>query len=186
MALEIIAEELLCRPRLAGDFREAQEKGLVQTAAADREHSDRLVFGGTLQNYGIEILDTPRQFWTAAQDFVELLDFFVERRGALEVQLLAGFFALFFNSSTHRAAARFQKAHEPLDLDVVLLFAAPREAGREAHLHFGIQAAGESGIAADFDLAASHFEQIEDAFRKCHHGPARGKWAVIGATGWRS
>jgi hypothetical protein len=159
-------------PRLAGDFRKAQEKRLVQAAAADGEHSDRLVLGGALQDYGIEILYAPRQFGTTAQDFIELLDFLVERRGALEVQLPAGLLAFFFNRSTHRSSACFQKTQEPLYFAVVLLFAAPREARRETHLHFGIEAARKSWIAADFDLAAPHFEQIQDAFGKSQCGPA--------------
>jgi hypothetical protein len=165
-AIEIVAEDLFGGPRLAGDFRKAQEKWLGKAAAADGENTNRLVLGGALQNYGIEILYAPRQFRTAAQDFVELLDFLVKRSGALEVQLLAGFFAFFLNGSTHRTAARFQKTHKALDFDVIFLLAAPREAGRQAHLHFGIKAAGERWITADFDLAAPHFEQIEDAFGK--------------------
>src|SRR5260370_9046620 len=69
-----------------------------------------------------------------------------------------------------------------MNFDVVFFFCAAREARGEAHFHFGIEAAGKRGIAADFDLAAPHFEQIEDAFSECLRGPARCDGSIIRAA----
>ena len=69
------------------------------------ENSDGLFFRRTLNNHGVQILNAPRDFRTAAQNFVELLHFFVQRRGALKIQFLAGLFALLLESSSQGPAA---------------------------------------------------------------------------------
>src|SRR5882762_9749172 len=61
-------------------------------------------------------------------------------------------------SRSERSPARFQELHQPLYFDVVFLLRAARKAWREAHFHFGVQAARKRRIAADLDLAAPHFE----------------------------
>ena len=144
--------------RLAGNLREVQEKRLRQPSAAHTKNTDGLVLRGALQNHGVEILNAPREFRPAAQDFVELLDFLVQGGGAFEVQLLAGFFALFLDRRAERAAACFQEVYEPLHFNVIFFFRAAGKAGCETHFHFGVEATGKSGIAADFNLAAAHFE----------------------------
>src|SRR5439155_14369810 len=127
-----------------------------------------------------------REFRPSAQDFVEFLDFLVQGGGAFEVQLFAGFLALVLDRRAERASARFEELHETLHFDFVLLFGATRKTGREAHFHFGIEAAGKRGIAADFNLATPHFEQIEDALGECLRRAPRGEWAVIRASRGRA
>src|SRR5258705_12642982 len=57
--------------------------------------------------------------------------------------------------------------------------------GREAHLHFGINAAGESGVRVQIVNAAAHFEKIECVTGELFGGSARRKRTVvkIGETG---
>jgi hypothetical protein len=78
--------------------------------------------------------------------------------GALEIQLFAGFLALFFDGGTQGAATGLQELYQALDFEVVVFLGAARKTGRKAHFHFRVQAAGKRGIAADFDLATADFE----------------------------
>src|SRR5256885_11777791 len=168
--------------RLAGYLREAQEKGLRQPATLDAKNTDGLLFRGALENHSVEILNAPSEFWPATQDFVELLDFFVQGGCAFEIQLLTGFFALLLDCGAERSAACFDEMDQTLHFDVVFLFGATGKAGRQAHFHFGVEAPGKSGIAANLDLAAADLEEIENAFGKCLRGAARCEWAVIRAS----
>src|SRR5258708_35927624 len=159
-----------------------QEERLCQPSAIYAIYANRLLFRGALQNQRVEILNPPGEFGPSAQNFIEFLYFFVQRGGAFEVQLLAGALALFLYCGPERAAASFEELDQPLNFDVVLLFCAAREARGEAHFHFRVEAAGKRGIAADFDLAAPHFEQIEDAFSECLRGAARCEGSIIRAA----
>src|SRR5437762_9839971 len=85
--------------RLAGDLREAQKKRFRQPSTLHAKNANRLFLRGALQNHGVEILNAPSEFRPSAQDLVELLDLFVQGGGAFEVQLLAGFFAIFLDRS---------------------------------------------------------------------------------------
>ncbi len=154
----MLAKNVLGGARLAGNLREAQEKRLCQPSAAYPINADGLVFRSPLQNHRVEVLNPARKFRLAAQNLIQLFHFFMEGGGAFEVQLLAGFFALLLYRGPERAAASFEELDQPLNFDVVLLFCAAREARGEAHFHFRVEAAGKRGIAADFDLAAPHFE----------------------------
>src|SRR6267154_4084909 len=167
---ELFAKDVLRRTRLAGYLREAHEKQLREPSTMDAKNADGLFFRGALQNHGVQILDAPREFRLPAQDFVEFLDFFVERGRAFEIQLLAGFLTLFLDRGTERASAGFKELHQAPHFHVVFFLSAAREAGREAHSHFGVEAAGESGISADFNLATAHFEQSENAFGESFGG----------------
>src|SRR4029077_16418831 len=60
-------------------------------------------------------------------------------------------------------AARRQKRDDAAHFRVVVFFRAARETGRETHFHFRIDAAGKTGIAANLDLAAADFEEVEKA-----------------------
>ena len=56
--------------RLAGDFGEAQEERLREAAAMDAEDADGLVFGGSLENYGVEIRNAASKLGAESQRFV--------------------------------------------------------------------------------------------------------------------
>jgi len=97
---DISRKDLFGGPWLAGDFRKAQEKRLVQAAAADCEHSYRFGLRRLrLQDYGIEILYAPRQFRTAAQDFIELLDLLGSAAARSKSSWPLAFSRFFFNRS---------------------------------------------------------------------------------------
>src|SRR6202790_1856430 len=174
----MLAKDLLRRPRLAGNLRESQEKRIRQPPEAHAVDANRLFFLGPLENHGVQVLNPPSDFRPPAQNLIDLLYFFVQGGCPFEVQLLAGFLALFLNSRPERSPARFEKLHEPLYFDVVFFFRAARKAWREAHFHFRVQATRKRGIAPELDLAAPHFEQVEDPFGERLRGPPRCKWPV--------
>ena len=92
---QVIAKDLLCGAWLAGDFREAEKKWLGQPAARYGEDADGFLFPGALQNHSVQVLNPPRDFRLPSQDFIQFFHFFVKRRRTLEIQLLAGLFAVF-------------------------------------------------------------------------------------------
>ena len=166
---------------LAGDFGEAEKERFGEAAAVDSKNADRLIFGGALKDYGVEIGDAAREFGAEAQRFVEFFEAFVERGGALEIEIGAGAFAVVFDGRAKRVAVGVEELHEALNLGVVFLFGASGEARREAHFHFGIDAAGECGIAADFDLAAADFEEVERLPGKGERGFSGREGTVVSA-----
>ncbi len=180
---EVVLENVFGGTRLAGDFAEAQEKRLGEAAAVDAEDTDGLVFGSALENDGVEIGDAAREFGAEAQGGVELFDALVELRGALEIEIGAGAFAVGFDRGSERVAVGVEKLHEALDFGVVFFFRASGEARREAHFHFGIDAAGESGIAANFDLATADFEEVETLLGEGESGFSGREGAVVRTRG---
>ena len=106
--------------------------------------------------------------------------------GALEVEIVAGFFAFEFDGGTQGIAVSVETLDEAIHFGVVFLFGAAGEARSETHFHFGIEAAGKSGIAANFYLAAPDFEEVEDALGKSEGEFAGREGAVVGAGGWRA
>lgn len=172
--------------RLAGDFREAEKVGLGKTARANGEYADGLRLRGALENHGVEILDAAGKLGLEAQSFVEFFDALVKLRGALEIELGAGALAVGFDGGAERVAAAIEKLHEAGDFRVVFLLGASGKARREAHFHFGIDAARKSRIAADFDLAAADLEQIESFFGEGAGGFPGREGAVVGAGSGRA
>lgn len=181
MAFEIVLENVLGGARLAGDFCEAEEERLGEPSAMDREDADGLIFGGALKDDGIEIGDAACELGAEAQRVVEFFDALVKLRGALEIEIGAGAFAVGFDSGAERVAAGVEKLYEASDLGVVFLLGASGEAWREAHFHFGVDAAGECGIAADFDLAAADLEEVESLLGKGERGFSGREGAVVSA-----
>src|SRR5579864_5419147 len=85
----------------------------------------------------------------------------MDRRGALEIERFAGHLALALQFRSERSAARRQKRDDAAHFRVVIFLRASREARRKTHLHFRIDAAGKTWIAANLDLAAPDFKQVE-------------------------
>ena len=186
ISFEIVLENVFGGARLAGNFAEAQKEWLGEASAVDAEDADGLLFGGALKNDGVEIGDAASDLGAEAQRGVNFFDAFVELRGALEIEIGAGAFAVVFDRSAERVAIGVEELHEALDFCVVFLFGAPGKARRQAHFHFGIDAAGESGIATDFDLAAAHFEEVKSLLGKSERGFSGREWAVVSASRGRA
>src|SRR5260370_16581328 len=91
---EMFAEDVLCRPRLAGNFGEAEGKRLGQPSAVHAKDADGLPFRGTLQNHGVKILNAAGEFRPAPQDFVGVLPFFFPSFGPFQIQFLPRFLPL--------------------------------------------------------------------------------------------
>src|SRR5208283_5794950 len=65
------------------------------------------------------------------------------------------------------------------DLSRIFLVRTALEARRQAHLHLGINAAGERGIGIQVESTAAHLEQVERVIGKLLGGHPRGKWAEV-------
>ncbi len=110
----------------------------------------------------------------------------MELRGALEIEIGAGAFAVLFDGRAERAAVGVEELHQPPNFGVVFPFGASGKARREAHLHFGIDAAGKCWIAANFDLAAAHFEQVESLLGESQRRFSGREGAIVSACGGRA
>src|SRR4029077_9612931 len=104
----------------------------------------------------------------------------------LEIEIGAGALAVSFDRGAKRVAVSVEELHQALNLGVVFLLGASGKAWRKAHFHFGIDAAGKRWIAADFDLAAADFEQVESLLGKGERGFAGREGAVVSARGGRA
>ncbi len=179
VSLQIILEDMFGGARLTGDFAEAQEERFGEAAAVDAEDADGLFLRGALENYGVEIRDATGKLGTEAQRVVEFFKALVKLRGALEIEIGAGAFTVVFDGGAQRVAVGVEKLHQPLNFGIVFLFGAAGKARREAHFHFGIDAAGKSRIAADFNLAAADFEQVESLLGEGERGFSGRERAVV-------
>src|SRR5579859_2895105 len=98
---------------------------------------------------------------------------------SLEIERFAAGFAIAFQFLGERLARGRKRREYAACLHIVFFFRAPRETGRQAHLHLRINASRKLRVAADLDLAAPYFEEIEKALRKCLRTLPRSKRAEI-------
>ena len=158
--LQIVSHRFFRRARRAG-FTELQHERIGDAAAAHGEQSDAVRFRSALKNQRVQILNFSCQLRLAAQHIVQLFQLLVNYSGFLKIQLRAGGFSVLFQAGAQGIAGSFKKRDKASDFHVVLFFCAAGKAGCQAHFHFRIQAAGKSRIAPYFDLAATHFKEIE-------------------------
>ncbi len=92
---------------------------------------------------------------------LELLQNRVDGGCGLEVQVGGGAVALGGQLAGQRFAARVEKGHHARGFVGVQLVGAALEAGRQAHLHLGIDAAGMGRVGIEFLDAAADFEEVE-------------------------
>ena len=97
-----------------------------------------------LENHRVDVADIAGYLRAAAQRAIEFLQALVEDAGFFEIEILAGLFTFFFSAS-RRELPPVSKNLRASELRAVLFFRAAGETRREAHLHFGIEAAGEVG-----------------------------------------
>ena len=109
-----------------------------------RKHDDGLFFGGALENHGVEVFDSPREFRQPAQRRGDFLQALVQRGGALEIERFAGRFPFALEFRGERCAGRIERFEHAADFGVVFLFGAARETRRQAHFHLRIDAAREN------------------------------------------
>ena len=107
----------------------------------------------------------------------------MRRGGGFKLQLLAEPLALSFQLAHQRLPAAFKKTLHPRRLVAILLVAAAFEAGRQAHLHLGINAAGKRRIRIQLEIAAPQLEEIERIVEKFLRRRARREGPVIARAG---
>src|ERR1700736_1279699 len=104
-SFQVFAKDVFGGARLSGNFGEADDGGLGEPSAMNSVNGDGLFFGGTLEDDGVQVLDTARQFRGATQGVIQFLDFLVQGCGALEIELLAGALAFLLERIAQRAPA---------------------------------------------------------------------------------
>src|SRR5206468_1044453 len=92
---------------------------------------------------------TAPQAISAPQDLIEFLHFFMQDGCPFEVRLLTGSLALLLHRRPQRSPAGIEKLHESPHFHVVFFWRAAGKARRQAHFHFGVEAARKHRIAAD-------------------------------------
>src|SRR6267378_2959796 len=177
--LQPLAQDLLDRSGLTGEFGEAQHPRLLDAAGAHQKHGNRIFFRGSLENHRIEIIELAREFRQTAQRFACFFYTAVDSGGALKIERFAGSLAFALVFRRERRAARRQKRNHAAYFDVVIFLRAPREARCQTHFHLGIHAARKTWVAANLDLAAANLKQVEKSGGECIRRSARGKRAEI-------
>src|SRR5215469_12855788 len=81
--------------------------------------------------------------------------------------------------ANERMAGAIEELLNPRDLGAVLVVGAALEARRETHLHFGVDAAGETGVGMKVLDAAAHFEKIEGVVQELFGSGSGGEWTVV-------
>src|SRR5690349_15814000 len=80
----------------------------------------------------------------------------------------------------HQGMARaVEKLLNPSDLGAVFVVGAALEARRKTHLHFGVNAAGETGVGMKVLDAAAHFEKVEGVVQEFFRSRSGGEWTVV-------
>ena len=128
---------------LAGDFGEADVARIGEASAANGECDDGLIFGGTLEDDGVEILNAAGEIGFAAESVVQFFDALVDCGGAFEVEIVAGFFALEFDGGAEGTAIGVEELDEAIYFGVVFLFGAAGEA--RARDTFSFRSRGSRG-----------------------------------------
>src|SRR5579872_274987 len=160
-SLEMLPQNCLHRSRLAR-FIKTNIQWRRNQPVYDGENRNRLIANRTLQNHGIQCIHTLCYFREAAKHAICLIEFFMQDGRALKIRRFARRFPFALHCSRQERPARFQRLEYAIHLDVVIFLRTACEARREAHLHLRIYAPGETGVAADLNLAPANFKKIEE------------------------
>src|ERR1039458_2533534 len=95
--------------------------------------------------------------------------------GGLEMEIGGGVVPLPLDLAHQRVPAAFEKLLYAPHFGRVFLVAASLEAGRQAHFHLVINAAGELRVGMEIVNAAAHLEQVERIVGKLLGGDAGGE-----------
>src|SRR5262249_20263442 len=182
LSFQLLAQNLFNRTRLAGQLAEAQKKGISDPATAHGEKRNGVPLGRGLEHDGVELVHLAGQFPQAAEDFGHFLKLSVQGCGALEMESFARDFAFVLEFARERSTARAEKVQQAADLDVILRLAATGKAWRQAHFYLRINAAGKVRVPADFDQAATKFEEIKEIVRERFRSLARREGAEVEAA----
>src|SRR2546423_9817010 len=96
-----------------------------------------------------------------AEQRLQFLQAGVQSGGILEIETRRSLVALGGDLSYQRLTTSVEVSLNTRHLDAVFIVTTTFETGRQAHLHFGVDAAGEAGVGMKVVDAAAHFEEIE-------------------------
>src|SRR5262249_11835400 len=110
-----------------------------------------------------ELRNRPHQFRQAggAEQGFHSFQPAMMRSSVFELELFGSTVPLRRDLPHQRAAAALEKRPHAAYLLRILLVSAALEAGRQAHFHFGINAAGKRRVGVEVEITAPHFEGVE-------------------------
>ena len=154
-----------------GKLKRPRERSTVDTEQRDALRLPRL-----LHDYGVRLVDPADKFRQLLQHGREFVEPRMNGGRRLEFHFRRRFIALGRHLPLQRFAARVQKIFDPHHFGAVLVIRAAAKAGRQTHLHFGINAAGKFRIGMQVFHAAPHLEKVKrvvhEFFRR-HPRPER-------------
>ncbi len=133
---------------------------------------------GGLQNDRAQLAERTDQFRSKRADGFDALHLRMKRGGGFKLEVRGGLVALRLENHEAALAAGGQKAFDGGGFFGIALVGAALVAGREAHLHLGIDAAGMAGIGIEIVGAAAQQKKLESLVGIALGGGARRERAV--------
>ncbi len=180
---EEFAQPLFRGSRLRRGIGKFEDKRVYDLSAAYPENSNGAFRLRTHDDYRMKLFDRTNDIRKSPLQILDSFQAFVQGGGLLEIEFGAGRFPLAGQGIGKRTPSRTQISSRAAHLFRIFGNGAPSKAGRQAHFHLGIDASGEIGIAADFDLAAANSKKIEPTFQEAFRCAAGGKGTQIQTRG---
>ncbi len=156
------------------------EKGSrpAQAAALKKKYGDFIGVRAGLKNDGAKFAERADKLGGECVHGFNALHVSVKLGGGFKGEIGRSLIALSAQSDEPAFAARREKAFDSRRFLSVALVRAALEAGREAHLHLGINAAGIARVWIQFKCAAAQQKQLEHLFCVALGGGARRERSV--------
>ena len=148
-------------------------------AAVYAEKGDGFGHRRLLHNQRAHAVEALHWFGHLLQDRRELFEARVQSRGFFKGKRFRRMVAFDSDLALERFAARVEKVFHADDLSAVLVVGAALEARGEAHLHLGIDAAGEGEVGMKVVDAAAHLEEVECVVHEFFRRQPRRERAVV-------
>ena len=162
-------------------FRRLDGKGerAGDQAGVDQEERHRFGEGRGLHHDGVELIDAAHDLRKLAEYGLQLFNSGVQGGGVFEFKTGRCLVALRRDFPHQRVSAAVEIGLHPANLSPVIVVGAAFEARREAHFHFGIDAAGKVRVGMEVVDAASHLEEIQRIVGELFCRGARGERTIV-------
>src|SRR5215469_2162689 len=153
--------------------------GAGKKSLLDPEESYRFSEMAGLNNQGRKLVETLNHFWQLPDHWLQLLQPRMDGGGLFECQVGRGCAPLSRELAGQRISAGIEIGLCTADFGGISLIRAALEAGREAHFHLGVDAAGKRGIGMKIVDAAAHLEEVQRVVHEFLGHKPRGKRSVV-------
>ena len=165
-SLESLLQDRFHRPGFARQFSKSEKYRLGQNSRQHGKHDDRFVFRSSLQDHGIKLIDSSRDFRKPAQSRRGLFEPLMHCSSTLKIECFARGFAIALKLMGKSLAGSRKRRKDAPCLHIVFFLRATRETRCQTHLHLRINTPWKFRVAPNLDLAAPYFEEIEKSLCK--------------------